>query len=36
MTKPELQLAHYDATGALRLRESMTALYLKSHLDQLL
>jgi len=34
MIKPELQITHYDAAGTLRLREPLTALYVKTHLDQ--
>jgi hypothetical protein len=34
MIKPELQITYYDAAGTLRLREPLTALYVKTHLDQ--
>jgi len=34
VTNPELRIAHYNAVGTLLLREPLTALYLKSHLDQ--
>lgn len=29
-----MQRAHYDAAGTRQLRESLTALYVKTHLDQ--